>query len=101
MTITGGVWKGSVGGVDGLRGETGTMELKKKGGRSMGGCGSSRRKRPKQPQHKARLAKCPGRLKQGAGAAHPFTVLLFVRDIGWSTFSWSVGAWIHIGVFMV
>lgn len=30
MTITGGVWKGSVGGVDGLRGETGTMELKKK-----------------------------------------------------------------------
>lgn len=77
MTITGGVWKGSMRVVDGLRGETGTVELKKKGGSSMGECGSSRRKRPKQPQQKVRLAKCPERLKQGAGAAHPFMALLF------------------------
>lgn len=30
MTIAGGVWKGSTGEVDGLRGESGTMELEKK-----------------------------------------------------------------------
>lgn len=75
MAIMGGVWNGSVGVIDGLRGGIGTMGLKD----NMGAWWRGWKRQERGPNNHSGtpdLPRAEGRLRPGAAAARPFRALL-------------------------